>query len=61
MTDRQNLDGILVANELVDFRMKSRVKGFILKIDLEKAYDHTNWGFTLQTLEQMNFGAKLRE
>ena len=42
---RQNLDGVLVANELIDSRKRSKKEGVIFKIDLEKAYDHVDWGF----------------
>lgn len=47
---RQILDGVLVANELVDSRVKSKVPGILFKADFEKAYDHINWNFLLWTM-----------
>lgn len=38
--NRQILDGILIANELIDSRKWMHKEGVLLKVDLEKAYDH---------------------
>ncbi|XP_028094700.1 uncharacterized protein LOC114294749 [Camellia sinensis] len=39
---RNILDGVLIANEMVDWWKKSRGKGLILKLDFQKAYDTVN-------------------
>ena len=39
---RQILDAVLIVSEVVDSRLKSNIPGFLLKMDIEKAYDHVD-------------------
>lgn len=57
---RQIFDGVLVANELIDSRIRSGKPGLFCKIDFEKAFDHVNWDFLDEILEKMGFGTKWR-
>ena len=55
---RQILDAVLIANEAIDALLKRNKKGLICKLDIEKAYDHLNWKFSLGVMEKMGFGRK---
>jgi len=55
---RQIMDAALLANELVDSRVKQKLVGVLCKLDIEKAYDHVNWSFLLKILIDMGFGNK---
>ncbi|XP_028085590.1 uncharacterized protein LOC114286614 [Camellia sinensis] len=50
------LDGVLIANEVVDGWKRSKKKGIILKLDFEKVYDSINWEFLVSMMRNFGFG-----
>jgi len=53
--DRQILDGILIANEVVDEAKKSNKELMLFKVDFEKAYDSVDWGYLDAVVHKMAF------
>jgi hypothetical protein len=49
---------ILIVNDCLDNRLRSRELGVICKTNLEKAYDYINWDFLLYMLRRCGFGGK---
>lgn len=50
---RQILDGILIANELVDDAKRKKKKAVLFKVDFEKAYDSVSWDFLESMMVRM--------
>jgi len=57
---RQILDASLVANECIDFYLKSNQSSILCKLNIKKAYDNVSWSFLMATLDKMGFPSKLR-
>ncbi|MCI13322.1 cysteine-rich receptor-like protein kinase, partial [Trifolium medium] len=53
--DRQILDGILIANEVVDEARKFKKELMLFKVDFEKAYDSVDWGYLDDVMGRMSF------
>ncbi|XP_024626821.1 uncharacterized protein [Medicago truncatula] len=57
---RQILDGILIANEVVDDAKCNDKELLMFKVDFEKAYDSVDWGYLDEVMIKMNFPTKWR-
>lgn len=51
--NRQIMDGVLIASDLVDSRIRSRKSGVIFKIDLEKPEDHAERSFVVYMIDAL--------
>ncbi|GJV52938.1 putative RNA-directed DNA polymerase, partial [Tanacetum coccineum] len=56
--DRHILDGVLIANETIEFLKKKKMKGLVFKFDFEKAYDNIKWKYLLEIMRRMGFGIR---
>ncbi|XP_026399463.1 uncharacterized protein LOC113295335 [Papaver somniferum] len=55
---KQILDGVLIAGECIDSRLKSKIPCVLCKIDMEKVFDHVKWRSLLMILEKHGIGRK---
>lgn len=55
---RNIFDGFMIANEVVDWWKKSKVKGVILKLDFQKAYDSVNWDYLFSMMANLGLGGR---
>ncbi|WMV25457.1 hypothetical protein MTR67_018842 [Solanum verrucosum] len=55
---RQLSDATLLANEALDWKIKSGEPGLLVKLDIEKVFDKVSWSYLLTILRQMGFGER---
>ena len=55
---RKILDLFLIASETLYSRLKSSMGRVVCKMDIEKAYDHVNWGLLPEIKGKIWFWAK---
>lgn len=58
--ERQILDAVLVANEIVEETRRKKQKGWVIKLNFEKAYDTINWRFLGEVFKKKGFGCRWR-
>ncbi|GKV48782.1 hypothetical protein SLEP1_g55573 [Rubroshorea leprosula] len=52
---RQLVDGVVIANEVIDEAKKRKKKSSLFKVDFEKAYNKVCWNFIDYMLSRMGF------
>lgn len=57
---RQILDGVVIANEVINFAKKFGLELLLFKVDFAKAFDSVCWNFLDDVMDQMGFGGKWR-
>lgn len=60
LPERHIHEGVLVANELIDSRLKSKKHGLLHKIDFKKAFDTVSWDFIDIPFWKFGFSATWR-
>ena len=58
--ERHILDAVLIANECLDNRPRDKIP-MVVKLDIEKAYDHVNWDRLLSILDHYGFRERWRK
>jgi hypothetical protein len=53
--DREILNGILIANEVMDEARRSKKELLLFKVDFDKAYDSVDWGYLDDGMGMMVF------
>ena len=56
VSNRQILDGVLIASESLRWLKKKKIPGTLIKLDFQRAYDSVNWSFLELVLVKLGFG-----
>ncbi|XP_026439726.1 uncharacterized protein LOC113338545 [Papaver somniferum] len=56
--EKQILDGVLIASECIDNRLRDKIPGVLCKVDMEKAFDNVKWISLLRIFEKHGFGRR---
>ncbi|GKV46945.1 hypothetical protein SLEP1_g53902 [Rubroshorea leprosula] len=56
----QLVDSVLTLNEVVDEARRRKQQAFVLKADVEKAYDYVDWSFSNWMMDKFGFGSQWR-
>lgn len=59
ISGKQILDPILTGNEVVEDYCLKKKKGWILKLDIDKAFDRVDWNFLEKILVFKGFNSKM--
>uniref|UniRef100_M1B0E1 Reverse transcriptase domain-containing protein n=1 Tax=Solanum tuberosum TaxID=4113 RepID=M1B0E1_SOLTU len=55
MKNRQITDASMIANEVLDWKLKSGESGILCKLNIKKDFDQLNWAYLINILKQMGF------
>ncbi|XP_071740186.1 uncharacterized protein [Rutidosis leptorrhynchoides] len=55
---RNIIDGVLIANEILEYLKNNRLKSLVFKVNFKKAFDSLNWDFLDKMMALMGFGNK---
>ncbi|XP_071741061.1 uncharacterized protein [Rutidosis leptorrhynchoides] len=58
LKDRYILDGVLIANESIEYLKNQKKRSLVFKVDFENAFDSLNWDFLMEVMSSMGFGSK---
>lgn len=55
---RQIIDGILVANEILDYAKREKKNYMMFRVDFAQAYDCVSWDYLRAMMKKLDFGVK---